>query len=144
MWARAARYSQLIWAGNGDVLGPAVYVLEPLHLAMVIFAAAVNIRNAGARLAAYVRIRDDSDSERRFAEIRLRAIRKIGELSRELDKAQAGRPPKEILPSDGNNLTKAETLAQAGISTSTAYRYEELAGPREEQTHQAANAAADQ
>jgi hypothetical protein len=31
----------------------------------------------------------------------------------------------------GKNLTKAETLAEAGISTSAAQRYEELTGPRE-------------
>jgi hypothetical protein len=29
--------------------------------------------------------------------------------------------------------SKAETLAEAGIPTSTAQRYEELAGPKEEQ-----------
>jgi hypothetical protein len=49
-------------------------------------------------------------------------------ISRDLEKG-AGRPTKEILPTDGKNLTKAETLADAGISTSTA-PYEQLAGPR--------------
>jgi hypothetical protein len=35
------------------------------------------------------------------------------------------------LPSDGES--KEQTLAEAGISTSTAQRYETLAGPKEEQ-----------
>jgi hypothetical protein len=50
---------------------------------------------------------------RQLAEIQLRAVRKIGELSHRND----GKP------------TKTQTLAEAGISTSAAHRYEELAGP---------------
>jgi hypothetical protein len=45
---------------------------------------AAAIRDKGAQLEAYARIRNDDASERKFAEIRLRAVRKIGELSREL------------------------------------------------------------
>src|SRR5262245_19478141 len=40
-------------------------------------------------LSHYAKIRDDSDSERQFAEISLRAIRKIGEISRDLEKAES-------------------------------------------------------
>ena len=63
-------------------------------------------------------------------EIRLRAIRNIGELSRELEKAPPIRG--DLLPVDGKKMTKEQRLADVGISTSAAQRYEELAGPREE------------
>jgi hypothetical protein len=70
--------------------------------------------------------------ERCFAEIRLRAIRKIGELSRELEKnIPGGADAGSTLPPMGKS--KGDMLADAGISTSSAYRYEQLAGPREEQ-----------
>jgi hypothetical protein len=75
----------------------------------------------------------------RFAEIHLRAIRRIGELSRELEKAEPGGVGGgSKIPPMGSS--KSETLAAAGISTSTAHRYEQLAGPIEEQAQQAANA----
>jgi hypothetical protein len=51
----------------------------------------------------------------------------IGKFSRELEKG-SGRPP-EILPTAGKNLSKAEQLKAAGLSTTTANRYEELAAP---------------
>jgi hypothetical protein len=47
-------------------------------------------------------------------EIRLRAIRKIGEISRDLEKVDN----QYALPTDGKS--KQEQLAAAGISTSTA------------------------
>jgi hypothetical protein len=59
------------------------------------------------------------------------------QISRELEKAQN----QFALPTDGKS--KEQTLAEAGISTSAPQRYEQLAGPREEQAQQAANAAAD-
>jgi hypothetical protein len=65
----------------------------------------------------------------------LRAVVKIGELSRELDKHQGFDIPDT---DDGNVKTKTEVLEQAGINLRTAERYEELAGPREEQAQQAA------
>jgi hypothetical protein len=68
-------------------------------------------------------------------EIRLRAVRRIGELSRELEKAEFVPRKGACVPNDGK--TKEQTLAAAGISTSSAQRYEELAGPREEQAQQA-------
>jgi hypothetical protein len=58
---------------------------------------------------------------------RLRAITQIGKISRELEKAQAGRHPKEILPDGRKDLTKEEQLEAAGIKTSTANEYEQLA-----------------
>ena len=60
--------------------------------------------------------------------IRLRAIAQIGKLSRELEKAQ---------PNKGHGVTtgektKADQLKDAGLSTSTANRYEQLASPSEQ------------
>ncbi len=52
-----------------------------------------------------------------------RASIRIGELSRELEKARGART--ELLPDHGKKL-KTATLAAAGISTSAAQRYEEL------------------
>jgi hypothetical protein len=40
-------------------------------------------------LSRHAKIRDDSDSERQFAEISLSAVRKIGEISRDLEKAES-------------------------------------------------------
>jgi hypothetical protein len=79
-------------------------------------------------------------------EIYLRACIRIGELSRELDKAKPGTvagktPGGSELPAGGK--FKAEALADAGISTSTAHEYEQLAGGREEQAHAAVKAGAD-
>jgi pimeloyl-CoA synthetase len=77
-----------------------------------------------AAIKAYCRLRDDREGEVDFAEIRLRAIRRIGELSRELeisDQARGGRHPTV------GKLTKSDALTEAGLTRSTATRYEELA-----------------
>ena len=47
--------------------------------------------------------------------LKIRADRRIGEISRELDKAKPG-PESKILPNDGKT-SKAVTLKAAGIST---------------------------
>jgi hypothetical protein len=73
--------------------------------------------------------------------IRLRACIRIGELSRDLETSKGGSNPQATLPSD--RKSKTETLADAGISTSTANRYEELAGGKEKQAQDVATAAAD-
>jgi hypothetical protein len=44
---------------------------------------------------------------------------------------------------DGKKQTKSETLKAAGIKERTAYNYEELAGPREDQAEEAVAAASD-
>jgi hypothetical protein len=87
---------------------------------------AATLADKAARIAAYARIRDDVEAEIWASELRLRATQRIGELSRDLDKG-AGRPATKNLPTNGKNF-KARALADAGISTSTAHRAEELAG----------------
>jgi hypothetical protein len=89
---------------------------------------AAAIRDKAEKLAAYARMRDDDEMEMWVAEIKLRATQRIGELSRDLDRAhKVGRGDGQLqLPSGGK--LKAQALADAGISTSTAHRAEELAG----------------
>lgn len=101
---------------------------------------AASIRDKAAKLAAYARMRDDAELEIWVSEIKLRACGRIGELSRALDKSEqssGGRHP------NGGKPTKTQTLADAGISTSTAGRYEELAGGPTVNGHKAAEAATD-
>jgi len=74
------------------------------------------------------------------AEIKLRASVRIGELVRELDTAQS-HGGKVWRPSSGKS--KSEAIADAGLSKSTANRYEGLAGPRDEDLQAAGKAAAE-
>ena len=68
------------------------------------------------------------------AEIRLRAKRRVGQLSKELDKAKkVGRASDIQLPRSGKS--KAEALKHAGLTTSEAHRCEKLDSvPQEEFT----------
>ncbi|UPY35046.1 hypothetical protein [Sediminicoccus sp. KRV36] len=101
---------------------------------------ASEIRDKASALAAYARQRDDRDLEVWVREIHLRACVRIGELSRELERADhGGSGGGSKFPAVGTS--KAQALADAGISTSTAHRYEELAGGREEQAQAAGRAA---
>lgn len=86
---------------------------------------AAKIRDKAAALAAYARQRDDKDLEQWVCEIRVRACVRIGELSLLLDKSKGGANPDATLPAGGKS--KYRVLADAGISTTTAARYEQLA-----------------
>lgn len=102
---------------------------------------ASGIKDKAEQLQAYARVRDNSEAERQFAEIKLRAAIRIGEISRELEKAEPNHGHGAGLPISGK--TKEQALAEAGISTSTAQRYEELTGGREEQVQKVAFKAAE-
>jgi hypothetical protein len=69
----------------------------------------------------YAEQRDDPELDRWMSEIRLRAIAQIGKISRELEKAKN----RSALPTSGKS--KEKQLAAAGLSTSTANCYEQLA-----------------
>jgi hypothetical protein len=97
------------------------------------------IKNQATQLEAYARVRDDAESQRRFAEIRLRACLRIGEISRELEKAKPG----PITSDRSEVITKEQTLNNAGIAVSTAHDYEQLAGGKEKQAQEIASAAAE-
>ena len=90
---------------------------------------ASEIRNKAAALAAYARQRDDRDLEVWVREIHLRACVRIGVLSRDIEAAERRRGDDgRLLPTGENQVTKAQALGEAGVSTATAARYEELAG----------------
>jgi N6-adenosine-specific RNA methylase IME4 len=105
---------------------------------------AAEIRDKAAALQAYARQRDDRDLDVWTSEIKLRASVRIGELVRELDKAQTIRNDESAevrLPRGGKS--KSEALSEAGLSKSTAHRYQELAGPRDAILQTAGKAAAE-
>ena len=105
---------------------------------------AADLRDKAAALQAYARQRDDRDLDVWTSEIKLRANVRIGELVRELETAQTARADDGVevrLPSGGKS--KAEAIAEAGLSKSEAYRAQELAGPREERAQKAGKAAAE-
>ena len=88
---------------------------------------AKDIRDKAEALQAYARQRQDVDLERWVAEIKLRAVVRIGELSRELETARgAGGHNREARPNGGTNV-KANALRSAGISRSAAHRAEQIA-----------------
>ena len=64
-------------------------------------------------------LRDDRETQTRFAELRLWATQRIGELSRELDRAKN----QHSAPANGHR-SKAEALASVGIPDRTARDYE--------------------
>ena len=67
-----------------------------------------------------------------MSEIRLRAIARVGKISRQMERANFGQDEKGGLrgrPSNGNMHMNEEQLAAPGISTTTAHRYEQLAAP---------------
>jgi hypothetical protein len=99
----------------------------------------VKIRDDTARLRAVARIAEDDELERTATEIHLRAMQRLGELCRDLDKSKGGANPKATLPNAGKS--KSETLEAAGISTSTAHRCEQLTGSTKAQREDAQRAA---
>lgn len=101
---------------------------------------AAEIKDKAAALQAYARQRDDADLEVWTAEIKLRASVRIGELVRELDAEHPRDDGGRLVPKDGK---KADAIAEAGLSKSEAYRFQELAGPRNEQAQTAGKAAAE-
>lgn len=84
---------------------------------------AKDIADKAEALRAYARLSKDPDMERWVSEIRVRAKRKLGELSAALDTSQGFAA---IRPTAGMN-TKTRALASAGVSTSEAHRCEQLA-----------------
>ncbi len=75
-------------------------------------------------------------------EIHLRACVRIGELVRELDTAQGER----FDPTSSHQreeVPKAQAIVDAGLSSSAAYRYQELAGGRDERAQAAGKAASE-
>jgi phage N-6-adenine-methyltransferase len=81
-----------------------------------------DILDKATAMKVYARQAKNPQLEADAWEIRKRAEDRLGELSAALDKAPGAREP---LPSGGKRL-KAEVLKDAGLSTSTAQRYEQF------------------
>lgn len=81
-----------------------------------------DIRDKSEAMRLYAKQAQDTELEQWAAEIKFRAQRAIGELSATLPTQKGGFG---IVPTGGKH--KAEVLEEAGISTSTANRYEKLA-----------------
>jgi N6-adenosine-specific RNA methylase IME4 len=94
---------------------------------------AKDIENKAEALQVYARMSKDFELETWAAAIRLRAIRRIGELSRGLEKAHKAGRGKGVLQLPRRGSCKTEVLEAAGLSTQSASRYERVAEiPQEE------------
>lgn len=93
---------------------------------------AKDITDKSAALQAYARQANNPDLERMAAEIRLRAKRRVGEISKSLETAPPGPQPKDA--SQRRDVTKKrDALKAAGVSKDEAHRCEKLASvPKEE------------
>jgi hypothetical protein len=92
-----------------------------------------DIRDKALALETYARQAKNIDAEWRACEIRLRAERKAGQLSKRLERAQGARTDLELSPTVGRSPTKQDQLTAAGVSMRQAERWEKLAEVPEEQ-----------
>lgn len=69
------------------------------------------------------------EEQRRLQEVILLAYQRMGEITREIPKATAGRPSREIGSSSGTNFekTKAQTIQELGFSKPQVSRMEQMA-----------------
>jgi len=74
-------------------------------------------------LQAYARQQKNTEMEAWLADLKLRAIRRIGEISKGLETAERQRT--DLRPTGGQQ-TKTQTLKEAGLSTSAANRAEQI------------------
>ncbi len=105
----------------------------------------VRIKDSFAKLQALARIRDDRRLEIDVAELYSDCVIRIGQLSRELEKAERGGAidgKKGGSRVRAGGTPKAKALAAAGIGKSLAADAEELAGGKTQQGQQAATEAA--
>jgi hypothetical protein len=84
-----------------------------------------DIRDQAIALEIYARQAGNTEAEEKAYKIRLRAERKVGQLSAKLDKSPGGRPSK-TRPTMGR-VSKTETLRKAGVTRKQAEQWEKLA-----------------
>jgi len=88
------------------------------------------VLDQGEALKAYARSAQMSaEIQADIAELNMRAARRLGEISRNLEKAKGGHPyqNKSTLPSSGRVETKTQTLLSAGIDIRRANEAEKIA-----------------
>lgn len=86
-----------------------------------------NISDQAEALEKYARQIHDTDMELWLAEIKIRAKRAIGEMSKQILSRQGFRTDKVTSSGAGRSLSKEETLSNAGLTTSIANRCEKIA-----------------
>ena len=89
-----------------------------------------DVKDKAEALRLYARQAHDKDMEIWTAEIKLRAVRRLGELSAALETNERARVDLRL---NGETQTKTQALADAGISKPTANRYEQVAAIPQEQ-----------
>lgn len=92
-----------------------------------------DIRDRAIALEVYSRQAHNFENELRACQIRLRAERKAGRLSKQLDKTPGARTDREPLGTAPRGSTKREVLEAAGITTDQAKRWEKLADVPDDQ-----------
>ena len=90
------------------------------------------IRDQAAALAVYAKLAKDVENERRCCEIRIRAERKGGQITKKMTKSKGGRPSKKTR-GESPRVSKAKQLKDAGISTDEVKQWEKLANATDEQ-----------
>lgn len=85
----------------------------------------IDIRDKAEAMAAYARQKNDRDLILWVTDIKVRAERRFGELSSQLGTAQGTRTDKTS--SHDGKKSKAETLAEVGVTPQEAWRCEQLA-----------------
>jgi len=90
-----------------------------------------DIRDQAIALEVYARQAHNTEAERKACEIRLRAERKAGPLSKELERSPGGRPAKT--PPAMRRVSKADALHKAGMTPKQAEQWEKLAAVPEKE-----------
>lgn len=94
------------------------------------------IHDQAAMLQAAARVANNVEAETRAYEIRMRAARRAGELSKKIEKAQ-GQRADLVASSDQVNPSKKSVLAGAGISKQQASEWERLAAVSKDEFEEA-------
>jgi|HubBroStandDraft_6_1064221.scaffolds.fasta_scaffold649169_2 hypothetical protein len=93
-----------------------------------------NIRDKAMAFALYAKQANNHEAELQAIQIRVRAERKVGELSKNIEKTPGARTD---LSAQSGEVTKSAALEKAGISTHQASEWERLADVPEEEFEKA-------
>ena len=99
-----------------------------------------DIRDKAMAMRLYAIQRDARELASQVSEIRIRAELRLGELIRDLEKAQGARTE---LPNTADMKLKTDAIKSAGITPMTAHRLERLTGGDDPEARQAAKKAAE-
>jgi len=140
------------WAGTDESppgsMGQELVLIDKARMALAeanTLDAVTEIRDQAAAVAQYVKRRDGAEEAAKYArEIRLRAERRIGELTREMPKEKAGRPKNESnrgpISKGPSKSRKADALKDVGLSKQEASRCESIAAIPDEVFEEAVSA----